>query len=104
MRPSGFSTLMEDWKGNGSNSQDPKHCQSPRRLARKAVGYEFRRLYPNERIAWTTLLADEDARYVIGVFYGSTRPPSYQFFGVSKLSGLVQQIEDDEVYRPKVWR
>ncbi len=79
-------------------------CTSPRWRARAAAKQESRRLYPTERVAWTTLRADEEARYIISVFYGSTRPPSYRFFEVMKDSGLARQIEDGRQYRPRLWR
>ncbi len=77
---------------------------SPRRRARAAAKEEFRRLYPDERVACTTLRADEEARYIVGVFYGSARPPRYRFFEVGKDSGLARQIDDDQSYRPRLWR
>lgn len=40
----------------------------------------------------------------MGVFYGTTRPPRYKFFAVSKEEFTVQELEDDAAYRPKVWR
>lgn len=76
----------------------------PHRRAMRAAKEAFRRLYPNETIGWTTLRADEDTRYKVGVFYGATRPPSCMFFEVKKDSDLKRKLEDDEPYRPRVWR
>lgn len=76
----------------------------PHRRARRAAKEAFRRLYPTETIGWTTLCADEDTRYIVGVFYGSTRPPHHMFFEVSKDSAIARKLEDDELYRPRVWR
>jgi hypothetical protein len=76
----------------------------PHRRARRAAKEAFRRLYPTETIGWTTLRADEDTRYIVGVFYGSTRPPHYMFFEVSKDSAIARKLDDDEPYRPRVWR
>ena len=76
----------------------------PHQRARRVAKEAFGRLYPNETIGWTTLRADEDTRYIVGVFYGSTRPPSFMFFEVSKDLAIARQLEDDKPYRPRVWR
>jgi len=72
----------------------------PEKLAEET----FCRLEPDEQVAWTRLAADEPERFVVGVFYGATTPPSYRFFAVSKENGQVTQLVDDSAYRPKVWR
>jgi hypothetical protein len=72
----------------------------PERLAREA----FLSLHPGEHVAWTHLTADETDRYVVGVYYGTTRPPSYAFFAVTKGATHVEPLVDDEPYRPRVWR
>jgi hypothetical protein len=76
----------------------------PHRRARRAAKEAFGRMYPDETIGWTTFRADEDTRYIVGVFYGATRPPYYIFFEVRKNSDFARQLEDDEPYRPRVWR
>ena len=73
---------------------------SPEKTAKKA----FLDSHPSERVAWTTLKADEPERFVVGVFFGNTRPPSYIFYELSKQDGTVSEIEDDSPYRPEVWR
>ena len=70
----------------------------------KAAVAAFLAAHPGEHIAWTRVAGDEEDRYVIGVFYGRTRPPRYQFFSVLKASQEVQALEDDSAYRPKGWR
>lgn len=72
--------------------------------ARRAAQCEFRSRYPEEHIVWTKMSADETDRYVIGVFYGDTRPPRYRFYAVKKQTGSVAELEDVSVYRPKDWR
>lgn len=62
----------------------------PRRRARRAAKEAFRRLYPTETIGWTTLRADEDTRFIVGVLYGPTRPPHSMFFEVSKDSAIAE--------------
>lgn len=76
----------------------------PTTEAEKSAIAEFLALHPGERIAWTRITAEEEARYVVGVFYGNTAPPRYQFFAVPKATYMAQVLEDDENYRPKVWR
>lgn len=70
----------------------------------KAARRQFKDDHPDEHVAWTKLSADEDNRFVVGVFYGSTRPPKFLFYAISKLDGETIELADDEPYRPKVWR
>lgn len=72
--------------------------------AEKASVAEFLAANPGEYVAWTTLAADEETRYVVGVFYGDTRPPRYCFFAVDKATMEARVLEDDSDYRPKDWR
>ena len=72
--------------------------------AQKEVRDFFLSQHPTEKYVHTRMRADEPDRFVIGVFYGDTRPPRYQFYAVSKQSFLVQKIEDTSPYRPKIWR
>lgn len=71
--------------------------------AEKIAREAFRRLHPDQRIAWSRLAADEPDRFVVGVFYGDTKPPSYSFYAVSKTTAEVTPIDDGSAYRPKVW-
>lgn len=73
---------------------------APERAAKAA----FARAHPAKRIAWTRLTAEEELRFVVGIYYGDTRPPRYAFYAVNKESGEVRPIDDDSPYRPKVWR
>jgi len=70
----------------------------------KIIREVFRQLRPEQHIAWSKLSADESDRFVVGIFYGDTRPPRYSFYAVNKATGEVTQIDDDSAYRPKVWR
>ncbi len=70
----------------------------------KAARRQFQNDHPGENVAWTRLSADEDDSFVVGVFYGSTRPPKYIFYSISKQDGETIELADDEPYRPKVWR
>ena len=72
----------------------------PEKIARAA----FHRLHPDQRIAWSTLAADEKDRFVVGIFYGDDLPPDYSFYVVSKTSAEVAPLADDSPYRPKDWR
>jgi hypothetical protein len=72
----------------------------PEKIARAA----FRQLHPDERIAWSRLAAEEPDRFVVGVFYGQTTPPSYSFYAVSKTTAEATPVDDDSPYRPKAWR
>lgn len=70
----------------------------------KAARMAFRKRYP-ERIAWTTLAADEGVRFVVGVFYDwGGIPPRYRFYAVEKVTMAVEELQDDSAYRPKSWR
>jgi hypothetical protein len=72
----------------------------PERRARAA----FRELHPEQCIAWSRVAAEEVDRFVVGVFYGDSRPPRYCFFAISRASAGVTPLDDDSAYRPKVWR
>ena len=72
----------------------------PEKVARGA----FSLLHPDRCVAWTTLAAEEDERFVVGIFYGDTRPPSYAFYAVSKQTGEATSLDDDSAYRPQTWR
>jgi len=69
----------------------------PEKIAREA----FRRLRPDQRVAWSRVVADEPHRFVVGVFYGDTRPPSCTLYSVSKVIAEVRLLDDDSAYRPK---
>jgi nicotinic acid mononucleotide adenylyltransferase len=73
---------------------------TPEKTAKEA----FRCLHPHQRIAWCRLAADESDRFVVSIFYGDTRPPSYAFYAVAKSTAEVTPLDDDSAYRPKVWR
>jgi hypothetical protein len=72
--------------------------------AEKIARQAFRRLHSDQRVAWTVLAADESDRFVVGVFHGETRPPSFTFFAVSKAGGEAIPLDDDSAYRPTCWR
>ena len=72
--------------------------------AEKIAREAFRLLHSDQRIAWTTLAADEADRFVVGVFYGDTRPPNFTFYAVSKTGGEATPLDDDSAYRPTLWR
>jgi len=56
-------------------------------------------------VVWTTLAADEERRFVVGVFFDwGGKPPRYRFYAVDKITMLAAPLEDDALYRPKVWR
>jgi hypothetical protein len=69
------------------------------RRAKSAARREFREHYPIQRIAKVMLRAEEDTRFVVGVFYGDTIPPRYKFYAVDKHTGEVSLIEDPLPYR-----
>ena len=64
----------------------------------------FRQMHPDTDIAWSSVRANEVGRWIVGVYYGHGKPPSYEFYSVSKDSHIAQKLEDDSAYRPKVWR
>lgn len=69
----------------------------------KAAKQTFRESYPDQEIAWTRCTTEE-TRYVVGVFYGSTRPPRYIFYTIDKTDNSAAILQNDENYRPKQWR
>ena len=75
--------------------------RQPERTARRVASQEFRLLYPNEGIAWTALRAVEETRYIIGVYYGTTRPPYRKYFEILKGSTVALELENDAIYRPR---
>jgi len=72
--------------------------------AERRVVALFRATHPDQHVAWTSLVADEDDRCVVGVYYGTTRPPCFLFFSVDRRSGAITALEDAKAYAPKVWR
>jgi hypothetical protein len=70
----------------------------PRLRARRAAHKEFYLQHPNDRIAWSRIAADEPGRYVVGVFYGYTRPPGYRFYAVEKRTNRAVELEDGSSY------
>jgi hypothetical protein len=72
----------------------------PKKLARDY----FRHHYSHRPIGWVSLTATEPSRWVVGVFFGSTRPPRYKFFAVERGSGAVTEVADCSPYAPKNWR
>jgi hypothetical protein len=72
----------------------------PLKQVRKFFGQRF----PNESVAWVRLAATEQSRWVVGVFFGATAPPSYKFFAVSRASGEISELDDCSQYAPQVWR
>jgi hypothetical protein len=70
----------------------------------KRVRQFFRQHFPNESLAWLRLAAEEESRWVVGVFFGDTRPPNYKFFAMSRASGEISELEDCSQYAPKRWR
>jgi hypothetical protein len=72
---------------------------TPEKVARAA----FVEDHPDEHVAWTSLAADETGRFVVGVFYGNTRPPRAKFYEVAKSDGIARQIADDAPYSSKTW-
>jgi hypothetical protein len=75
-------------------------ASAPEKIAAAA----FRNSHPAEPVAWTRLAAEENGRFVVGVFYGSTRPPRFRFYEVAKATMRARELNDDEDYRPKQWR
>jgi hypothetical protein len=65
----------------------------------KTASHAFRRLHPDERIAWTSVRAEEHDRFVVGIFYGRTRPPRHTFFAIDKSTDEVTLVKDDTPYR-----
>jgi hypothetical protein len=63
----------------------------------------FRATNPAFSIAWSTLKEEQD-RYVVGIFFGSTRPPHYKFYVVSKNGLIATLLADDSDYAPRNWR
>jgi hypothetical protein len=63
----------------------------------------FRATHPKSPIAWSTV-KEEEEQFVVGVFFGSTRPPHYTFYSVSKGDSIATPIPDDAAYAPKNWR
>ena len=70
----------------------------------RAAKEKFQEHFPGEKVSWTRFVADEESRWVVGVFYGQSKLPRYSFWAVAKASGTVGIIESDGKYRPKVWR
>jgi hypothetical protein len=76
-------------------------------FGRRVVGrriLETRSNANSDSIVWTILTAEESDRFVVGVFYGDTRPPRYIFFAIDKSTDEATVVADDTPYRPKVWR
>jgi hypothetical protein len=69
----------------------------------KLVREFFRQHFPQESIAWLRLAASEPSRWVVGVFYGSTRPPRYKFFAVDRETEQITELDDLRQYAPKQW-
>jgi hypothetical protein len=63
----------------------------------------FRATHPDASIAWSTIKEEAD-RFIVCVFFGSTRPPRYKFYAVSKESLAAVPLVDDSAYAPKNWR
>ncbi len=70
----------------------------------KIVRRFFRQQYPNESIAWLRLSAAQPERWVVGVFFGSARPPRYKFFAVNRRSEEIVELVDCRQHAPKQWR
>jgi hypothetical protein len=90
------------WKWLWGDTVSPKP-RDPTEAEKSAIA-QFLVLHPDETIRWTHLTAEEEDRYVVGVFYSDWKPPRYQFFAVEKTTMQAQVIEDDTAYRPKGWR
>jgi hypothetical protein len=71
--------------------------------AEKSARSHFRAVDPDSTIAWSSL-KEEESRFVVRVFFGSTRPPRYKFYAVSKKELVATPISDDSAYAPKNWR
>ena len=56
---------------------------------------------PHQRIAWVLLSAVEPSRWIVGVFFGPTRPPNYKFFAVGRNSEQVTELDEYSEYTPK---
>src|SRR5687767_253633 len=63
----------------------------------------FRTLHPDERVMWTSVISEEEGRYVVGVYYRNYRPPDCIFYAVKKIAYSAQVLEDDAAYRPHWW-
>ena len=70
--------------------------------AEKIARSHFRSFDAESKIAWSTL-KEEEGRFVVGVYFGSTRPPRYKFYTVSKNELVATPLDDDSAYAPKNW-
>lgn len=64
----------------------------------------FHQQFPNETVAWLRLAATEQSRWVVGVFFGATAPPSYKYFAVARAGGEISELDDCSQYAPRLWR
>ncbi len=71
--------------------------------AEKSARASFCAAHPESRVAWSTV-KEEPARYVVGIFYGVTRPPRFKFYTVSKPDLIAAPLEHASTYMPKKWR
>jgi hypothetical protein len=71
--------------------------------AERSARSHFRLIDTESKIAWSTV-KEEEERFVVGVFFGSTRPPQYKFYEVSKKELVATLLADDSAYSPKNWR
>ena len=60
----------------------------------------FGNAYPNSRISWIRLAANEPDRDVVLVFYGRTRPPRCKGFAVA-CDGSITELDDFRRYAPR---
>jgi hypothetical protein len=70
--------------------------------AEESARRHFRSVDADSKIAWSTL-KEEESRFVVGVFFGSTRPLRYKFYEVSKKELVASPLDDDSAYAPKKW-
>ncbi len=67
--------------------------------AEKIACAAFERSHRGERVAWTKLVADEDARFVVAVYHGMSSPPACAFYAVDRRTGEALPVQDDSAYR-----
>ncbi len=67
--------------------------------AEKVACAAFERSHRGDRVAWTKLVADENNRFVVAVFYGMSSPPACVFYAVDKRTSEAAPLQDDTAYR-----
>ena len=66
--------------------------QGHKRAARTARE-TFSAAYPGERVAWTDIVEEDPARFIVGVHYGQGSPKKCRTYSVDRKSFQVTEIK-----------